>query len=131
MSKKKILSELIIDEEAVLNELVKKSKNLIAIGGTTGEVFLRCDKTKLGNKDLVFLNLLGIYFSYEMDLIDNKYIDRKNLSKMVGTSENVISARISDLRKENLVDSNNEGHYCILVAKVPEYLDIITEKLRK
>lgn len=129
MEKKKILERLIIDEDALLNQLVEKSVKIFAISKKSGNLIYMTDQKKLTSKEKAGLHLIGRYFASELGLKDSKYMDISELAKLIGTKEKSTTARLSELKKDNLIETPERGSYGISVANIPKFLDGILDKI--
>ena len=129
MEKKKIFERLLIDEDTLLNQLVEKSEKILAISKKSGNLVYLVDQNKLTIKEKVILQLFGRYLASEMGLKDTKYMDIKELSKLIGSTEKTTTARLSELKKDNLIEMPERGKYSISVANIPKFLDGILDKI--
>ncbi len=113
MSEKQILSLLLTDESETLNRLVEKAQRIFKINKKTGEVLLLPPRSKLTDKQLITVHLLGKYFSSKLELSSTDSLSFDELRKLSGLEESSISARISELRKEGLAETGERGVYRI------------------
>ena len=113
MSEKEILSSLLTDETETLHRLVEKSQRVFRINKKTGDVQLLPPRSKFTDRQLIATYLLGRYFSSKLDLSKEDSLDFDLLKKFTGLEENSLSARVSELRKEGLVESGERGVYRI------------------
>src|SRR5437899_4725263 len=97
MSEKQVLSVLLTDETETLNRLVKKAERSLKINKKTGDTILLPPKTRLTDRQLIALYLLGRYFSSRLELTQTDTLSIEDLCKLSNLESNSVSARISDL----------------------------------
>ena len=73
MESKKILERLLIDEDALLNQLVEKSEKILTVSKKSGNLVYLIDQNKLTSKEKACLQLFGRYLASEIGLKDTKY----------------------------------------------------------
>ncbi len=125
---KELLKELLIDREERIRMLIKKAKNILGIEKSTGEPIILIPRSKLSNKEVIALYILGAYFSYELGLRDSPSVSRSELVSKLGLDPKVVSARTSELKREKIIKSSRKGEYEILITGAEELLDSIKEK---
>jgi len=126
---KKLLKELLIDREERIRRLIKRAKGIIGIERSTGEPTILVPRSKLTDREMIALYILGAYFSYELGLRDSPSVSRSELSSKLGLKPTVISARTSELKREKVIKSNKRGEYEILVTGIEDLLDSIRDKV--
>src|SRR2546425_163499 len=116
MSEKEILSTLLTDPRETLNQLVAKSEHVFRINRETGDVLLLPPKSRFPDRQLLAVYLLGRYFASKLELVPEDTLTIDELKKLSGLDESSISARLSELKKEGLVDSVERGRYRVAYA---------------
>ncbi|RLG17294.1 hypothetical protein DRN63_03100, partial [Nanoarchaeota archaeon] len=96
---------------------------------STGEPTILVPRSKLTDREMIALYILGAYFSYELGLRDSPSVSRSELSSKLGLKPTVISARTSELKREKVIKSNKRGEYEILVTGIEDLLDSIRDKV--
>jgi hypothetical protein len=128
-SGKEALKKLIIDGDELIEQFVSKAEGIIGILRDTGEPQILINTDKLTNPQIISLLLIGKYFSYELGLVDKPSMNRDELSVLSGIHEMSISARISDLNKENKVRSVDRGEYAVNIHAINSILNEINAKI--
>src|SRR5437660_3665743 len=127
MSEKQILSSLLTDESETLNRLVQKAQLVFKINKKTGEVLLLPPRSKLTDKQLIVVHLLGKYFASKLELSPNDSLSFDELRKLTSLEESSISARVSELRKEGLAETGERGVYRINYQSLESFGSILEE----
>jgi len=129
--KEEILKELLIDEESILKELVSKAKKIFNIDKKTGRVVLLVPKTWLSDRELIILTLAGRYFACRLNLFESDAMTNEELAQELNIAEESVSARISELKRERVVEILSRGKYKIRYTEISGLLDEILEKIGK
>jgi len=126
---KKILERLLIDELEALREIVKKAERFLRINKHTGDPVILVPLEKLSQKDLIALHIAARYFAFKLGLTSTDSITAEELKRKTGIhNDKLIAARISDLRKEGIVESVKKGEYRISLPNLVKYFDRLGEK---
>jgi len=127
LTKKDILSALVLDEKDTLNklkELVEKSKNLIRIEGHTGKTILV--KSNLSLRDKIVLLAIGKYFAKELDLSETGALSFEEMKTETASESQALSRPLGTLLKENILEKNADG-YLIKYYQIEASIDSIIE----
>lgn len=127
--KEEILKELLIDEEAILKDLVNKAKNIFKIDKKSGRTILLIPKTRLTDRELIVLALMGRYFANKLNLFDSNSMTIENVAQELNMAKQSVSARMSDLKRERIVEMLARGEYKINYTEISRLLDEISEKV--
>ena|SRR2546426_2232584 len=127
MSEKQVLSVLLTDETETLNRLVKKAERSLKINKKTGDTILLPPKTRLTDRQLIALYLLGRYFSSRLELTQTDTLSIEDLCKLSNLESNSVSARISDLKREGLIESAERGTYRVSYQSLESFGPILEE----
>ncbi len=127
MSEKEILSPLLTDETETLNRLVAKAQRVFKINKKTGEILLLPPKSKLTDRQLIAVYLLGRYFASKLELTQADSLNFDDLRRLCNLEESSITARLSDLRKEGLVESGERGVYRINYQSLESFGPLLEE----
>ena len=127
--KEEILKELLIDEEAILKDLVNKAKKIFKIDKKSGRTVLLIPKTPLSDRELIILTLIGRYFANKLNLFDSSSMAIEELAQELNMAKPSVSARMSDLRRERIVEMLARGEYRINYTEISRLLDEISEKV--
>lgn len=115
------------DETETLHRLVEKAQRVFKINKKTGDVQLLPPRSKFTDRQLIATYLLGKYFSSKLDLSKEDSIDFDVLKKFTGLEESSISARVSELRKEGLVESGERGIYRVNYQSLESFGPLLEE----
>ena len=127
LSEKEILSPLLTDETETLHRLVEKAQRVFKINKKTGDVQLLPPRSKFTDRQLISTYLLGKYFSSKLDLSKEDSLDFDALKKFTGLEESSMSARVSELRKEGLVESGERGVYRVNYQSLESFGPLLEE----
>jgi len=127
MSEKQILSSLLTDESETLNRLVVKAQRVFKINKKTGEVLLLPPRSKLTDKQLIAVHLLGKYFASKLELSPTDSLSFDELKKLTSLEESSISARVSELRKDGLAETGERGVYRINYQSLESFGPLLEE----
>jgi hypothetical protein len=124
----KIRSVLVVDEEKMLEGLLNRVAEHIAID-KQGGVHLK--GTKYRDVDRVALYLLGKHLAFRAKLIDHDIAGYKEVARETGLSAASASARLLDLRRRNRIESPRKGMNRIIFARASDILDEIDSAMRR
>lgn len=127
--KEEILKELLIDEESVLKELVNKAKKIFKIDKKSGRTVLLIPKTRLTDRELIILALIGRYFANKLNFFDSSSITIGGVAQELNMATPSVSARMSDLKRERVIEMLARGEYRINYTEISRLLDEISEKV--
>jgi DNA-binding transcriptional regulator GbsR (MarR family) len=126
---KKILDRLLTDEVETLKNLVNKAEKYLKISKHTGEPIINLPREKISMKDLVALHVAGRYFAFKLGLTSTETITLEELKNKTGISnEKLLAARVSELRKEGLIEYVRKGVYRISLPNLSRFFDQLGEK---
>ncbi len=129
MSVREIYEELLIDKTKRAKALVEKAKGILGIDKDTGEPLILVSRSKLTDRLLISLYLCGKYFASELGLVESPSATLEELSKKLGISKAVISARITELKREGKIRMINRGEYAVIFSMIGSILDEAREKI--
>lgn len=129
MSEKDILEKLLIDEEEILKRLVEKAEKIFRIDRKTGDAVIVAPKSKLIDRELIGITLLGRYFANKMKLASSDSMSVSEIAQKLGMDEKAVSARLSELKRERIVEMVSRGEYRVSYAGVESMLSEIEGKL--
>ena len=127
--KEDILKELLIDEEAILKVLVNKAKEVFKIDKKSGRTVLLIPKTRLTDRELIMLTLLGRYFANKLNLFDSSSMTIEDIAQELNRAKSSVSARMAELKRERIVEMLARGEYKINYTEISRLLDEISEKV--
>lgn len=128
---KKVLEKLLIDEKTIIQRLADMAQGIIGIDKNSGELIILAPKSKLTDREQIFLALLGRYFSHKLGLAETDSMTTDGIAQKLGMDSKAASARLSDLKRERAVDGLSRGEYRISYANIETTLSGIKEKLRR
>ena len=129
LSEKEILEKLLIDEKETLRRLVEKSEKILRIDKKTGDTVIIAPRSKLTDRHLISIVLLGRYFSNKLNLAPSEVMTTDEIAQKLNIKKEVVSARLSDLKRERIVEMVSRAEYRISYANVETMLTEIREKI--
>jgi len=129
LSEKEILEKLLIDERETLKRLVEKSEKILRVDKKTGDTVIIAPRSKLTDRQLISIILLGRYFSNKLNLVPSEVMTIDEIAQKLNLDKDVVSARLSDLKRERIVEMVSRGEYRISHANADTMLDEISEKI--
>jgi uncharacterized protein YjhX (UPF0386 family) len=127
VSEKEILSPLLTDETETLHRLVEKAQRIFRINKKTGDIQLLPPRSKFTDRQLIAIYLLGRYFASKLELSREDNLDFDALRKLTGLEEGSITARVSELKKEGLVESDERGVYRVNYQSLENFRSLLEE----
>lgn len=127
--KEEILKELLIDEEAILKVLVNKAKEIFKIDKKSGRTVLLIPKTRLTDRELIMLALIGRYFANKLNLFDSSSMTTEDIAQELNRAKPSVSARMVELKRERIVEMLARGEYKINYTEISRLLDEISDKV--
>jgi len=109
--KEKIRSRLLVDKAVLLDELVELSADHISLE-ENGKVHIKGPEKRKG-AELAALTLVGKKLAKLGGLCADDVADLSEILEATGLTQEVATARLSDLRKEGTVESPSRGKYRI------------------
>ena len=79
----------------------------------------------LTQKHLIAVHLIGRYFAYELEIAESDIVTADELSVFVKADKKTVTARLHDLKKENVIESPGRGEFRISVSGADKILDEI------
>jgi len=129
--KKEILKDIFLKEEDVLakfERLVKLASPFLKVEEKSGRVVLSND-FELTNSEKLFLILLGKYFACHYEVIKDQSQSLNDLSLEIGgIPVTTLSAPISRLVKEKIVNKPEKGSYVVNPFMIENFLKGINNK---
>src|SRR5207302_1191214 len=104
-----------------------KAQPVFKINKKTGEVLLLPPRSKLTDKQLIAIHLLGKYFASKLELSSTDSLSFDELRKLTSLEESSISARMSELRKEGLAETGERGVYRINYQSLESFGSVLEE----
>lgn len=122
--RKALLQEMLIDEEDVLQNVVEKAKQVFRIDKNGSLVFLH-PRNSLTHQQQIALVLLARRFASELGMADSDTMTAEQLAETVDPDKASVSARLTELKKEAIVESPSRAHFRISILGVQKILDEI------
>jgi hypothetical protein len=126
-----LFKELLVSEEDITKDAVKKAKDLIGIEEKTGQVILRVPKSTFGQKQLASLLLIGQYFATRLGLAKQSSLSLQELSERSGIDANTLSGRLSELGEIGWITKPSKASFEINPYLLNEALDEIISSRRR
>lgn len=123
-----ILQQILIDEEALFKSLVERARQIFRLK-PTGEIVFIIPRSSITQRQVVATYLIAGLFGKELGLYDTNTICADELSVSTGIDTKTITARLSELRKENIADSPGRGQFSISIFGADKILNEVLEKL--
>jgi DNA-binding transcriptional ArsR family regulator len=127
LSEKDVLSALLTDPRDTLKRLVTKTERVFKIDRDTGTVILLPPKTKLTDRQLIAIQILGRYFACKLELFKNDTLSLEELKRLTQLEESSLSARLSELKKDGLVESAERGSYRVAYQSLESFGPLLEE----
>ena len=124
------LEELIYDEEEEFEKLIPKVKKIVRVKKDGSPVIL-CDRSLLSHSELIMAYLVGKFFARKLEFVETDSVTNNELSKVLKLKNNVVHARLKELRNEGYVEQVRRGEHRISTVKLEEFLDRVLEKIEK
>jgi len=112
-----------------LRRLVEKSEKILRIDKETGDTVIIAPRSKLTDRHLISIVLLGRYFSNKLNLVPSELMTTDEIAQKLNIKKEVVSARLSDLKRERIVEMVSRGEYRISYANAETMLAEIHEKI--
>lgn len=129
--KKDILKDIFLKEEDVLakfERLVKLASPFLKVEEKSGRVVLS-NEFEFNNIEKMFLILLGKYFAFHYEVIDNQTLTISDLSlETGGIPITTLSAPLSRLVKDRVINKPEKGKYLVNPFKIEQFLKTINNK---
>ena len=126
-----LFRELLVSEEDLTKEAVRKAKDLVGIEEKTGQVILKVPKGNFGQRQLAALFLVGQYFATRLDLAKSSSLSLRELAEKTGIDANTLSGRLSELGELGWVTKPSKASFEINPYVLNEALDEIISSRRK
>jgi len=95
---------LTVDFEKLIDDL----KGIIEISENGPYVVLQ--RKRLTDKELLMLNLLGMYIGFRLGILKRDYFTKEELREKLGKSSKIISTRLGELCRDGLAAKNEERY---------------------
>lgn len=122
------MKELIYDDEEEFEKLVPKVKKVVRVK-KDGTPIIVCDRRRLSQGELITCYLIGKFFAKKLELTETDTATNKELSRALKINERVVSARLKDLRDEEIVEQVARGEHKISTVNLESFLDKLLEKV--
>lgn len=103
------IQSLFVDKRTLASEIAKEASELLRIDSGSCTPILPFPLGKLKVRERILVVLGTAYFCYAGGVTKTALISREVLQKKCKIEAAALRARLSDLRKEQLVDSTSEG----------------------
>jgi hypothetical protein len=123
------LEDLLIDKKEELENLIGKAKELIGIDKESGNTVIKVSKSRLLDRHLIGLYLIGKFFASELKKVDDSTMTPKELENVTGLVHGTITPRLTELKKEGFIRSPTRGKWEIVLPRVGVFLDEVIEKI--
>jgi predicted HTH transcriptional regulator len=123
-----ILKRLVYNEELEFERLVPKVEKVVKVK-KNGSPVIVCDERKLSQWEIIVLYLVGKFFAKQLKFSETESATNKEIARAFRLKENVVSARMKELRDEKLVEQVSKGEHKISTVKLEEFLDELLNKL--
>lgn len=127
---KKIGSELVVDEAQIYDELVAEAKKLIRLDSGGNPVTV-VDKTKLSERDHLYLLLVGRWLAYHVKLQSTDSMTIDEMSVSLPMARKTARARLSELVESGALLRVGKGVYRVEYINAPSNLLSITRKVSR
>ncbi len=117
-----IRSTLVVDYKEVFKQLLERVKRAIVLD-ENGRTHIRAPRENLTDSQVIALNLIGQKFANTIGLSPKDTMSADDLSKSTGIRYNVVTARITGLRKKGWVESDTRGEYRIVYMAIEPVLN--------
>lgn len=124
----KIKEKLMKDSDRVFQNQLDRAEGLLSFD-EEGRGRPEVQQSKITNRESVYLSIAGSWFAYKAGVRDEPTVSRSEISQSIGMSKKAVGARVSELKKNNLVESVNQGEYKITYAKLDQGLAAIESKV--
>lgn len=125
----KIRDGLVPDKDQKLEENIDRAENLIYLM-ENGSVKIKANRDELSTSEEALLYSIGAWFSFEAGFREENTFDTSEvISNTTISSKKSASARLSDLKKEGMLDSPSRGAFKLHDAMVGEALSKIEDSL--
>lgn len=126
----KIKEMLVVDEEKILEELLRKARKFIALT-KDGKVYFQVERTRIPKLFQVALYLVAKKFAYEAGIRQSESVTIEEISRDLGETEKMISAMLSELLSRGLIDMIERGVYSVSLPQIQLILSEVEQKMSK
>lgn len=113
--------ELVQDTATIVREETKRAKRLFRFD-EDGNVHLT-KSSEFNLKDRILVYLLARQYAAHAGFIDEPTAETSDLADDLGAENKTISARLSELKEQEYVESVSRGEYTIRGQAIPDALD--------
>ena len=124
MQKKELLQQMLIDDEGLLEKVVERAQRVFKIDRNGNIIFL-VSRSKLSQRQEIALALLGRHFATELGIIDSDVMTAGEIANVVEPDKTSVSARLNELKREQVVESPARGQFRISILGADRVLDEI------
>lgn len=128
MDRKKILENILIDEEELFKGLVEKAKRVFGLN-KRGDIIFLIPRDSLTQRQIIAVYLLGRLFAHELEMTNSEIITADELSTLMGVDKKSVTARLHDLKREHIIESPGRGQFCISMSGADKILDEISSSV--
>ncbi len=119
-----IKRHLLVKESEIFEELLARARQYIKLD-ESGAVHIVGATSRFSARQMILLHLLGRKLAYMADLAPSDALAVAELSSATGSDTYVVSARLTELKKEGLVEASKRGSWRIVFARVSEVFEVI------
>lgn len=130
MTRDELLQTMLMDEDALLEEVVGKAKSVFQIDRRSGDAVLLVPQSSLTHGQQIAVQLLGRYLSHQLGLVPTDALTTAVLASRVEPDEPSVAARLSELRRIGAVEAVERGEYRVVLVGVNRILDDILSRDR-
>ena len=120
------ISEIIIDKNAQINKLFEAVKSFIKLDMTDGSIFLE-NPTMYSQAQKILLHLAGKMILHSINETFEETSNLDELTSKLFLERTTIRARLSELRRKNLVIKTERGVYKLNLAFVDKIVSFILQ----
>ncbi len=120
--KRLIRTALVVDYTEVFKQLLERVKRAIVLD-EAGRTHIRVPRDNLTDAQVIALNLVGQKFANTIGLVPKDTMSAEDLSKSTGIRYNVVTARVTGLKKKGWVESDARGEYRVVYMAIEPILN--------
>lgn len=124
----KIKAKLLINEDDLFDSIIDMSAELVKLD-SSGRVHI-ITEAKLKDQYSVTLYMIGKCLAKHAELVTDEAIDADEISSALGIKKPVVQARLSDLKKEGVLEVIEKGRYRIVMPRMHSTLKEIINNVK-
>lgn len=82
-------------------------------------------------RDAIILCLVGQHAGFKMGILEKKMLQYSEIEKITGQKTKTVTARLSELSAQRIVESPEKGVYRITTLGIKYFIDEVANKLKK